>query len=147
MAIRLSLVVTFILLSVACSIDEDHPKEVYSKASIDDIRTDMDSLHKHLRGYLYRKVMDNDLSMLDETKYIDYATSQSHPSEKEYIDFLNEEETIHKVKATQKDFAVCVKSLLRQLILCDRARTAGAKHITDMNAPLDAELNLLIPNL
>lgn len=119
-----NIIVLFALIFSSCASNE------YSTSQIEKIKTDMTFLDRELSGYLYRKVLNKDLSTLNNEMYLKYALQQQSPSEKEYIDLLMKKDLEILVRAERTDFVVCVKDKRPLLILCDRANKEEVEKVT-----------------
>ena len=109
------LIFTFVVVLSACTTNE-----VFQT---DAVRIDMASLNKGLRGYLLRNVMKNNISSLTEEKYLIFVKERVAPSEKEYVYFLEEYKPEMKLRASKKDFAICLKAVRVKAVICDIANT------------------------
>lgn len=116
MTTRIILISIFLLLSSCAT-------KVITKSEGDKIAMDMTSFNTRMSGFLFRKEMKGDLTALDSEKYLLLVKTQGNPSEIEYIDFVLKDRPDVKVAAKKDDFVVCVRLIVKQFGICDKAST------------------------
>ncbi|MBI2519509.1 MAG: hypothetical protein HYV97_03805 [Bdellovibrio sp.] len=94
-----------------------------SEQDITEIRTDMAAANKRLRGYLSRKVMNNDLTNISMTIYLQELNKNLDPSEKEYMDFIKKYSPDWAILGRKAHFSICFHAKAAKLAMCDKTET------------------------
>lgn len=115
---RLNLFVVFLLIT-SCSIIQRDAWDSYK----DLISTDMASFNTRLQGILLRDRQIEDLSALKNKDYKTYVKKYIDSSEKDYKEFLEDQDSSFEYLGKRRDFIVCIKNTKRSLVICDRAST------------------------
>lgn len=124
----------FILNFISCSTC----KNEIDKALLDDIKTDMASFNKSLKGYLYRYKLNSDLRSLNESLYLSSLKERIKPSQKEYFEFIKNQSPEISLRTTNADFIICLKAIRVELIFCDKAST-GMLDIVEKNMNINID--------
>lgn len=116
-------------------------KKEIDKALLDDIKTDMASFNKNLKGYLYRYKLNGDLSSLDKSLYLEMLKEKVKTSQNEYLEFVRNVSSELILKSSNADFVICIKSIENKIILCDKASTGILDFVSyDMNLDIFEEV-------
>lgn len=108
-----------------------------SDEELGNLNGDMTSFNKKLRGYLIKYELKGEISRLDIKLYEDMMKKRLKESEKEYKEFYKLTGNEKLIRTEKNDFIICVKSIQKKVILCDRASTG----VTD-KVDFDISLNL-----
>lgn len=131
---KIYLLITCILISGCASFQLE-------KIDLHKIKIDMASVNKVLRGRLYRGELKNDLSNMTLSFYLEDAKAHQASSEKEYFDFIESQKPEFQLRASKKDFVVCLKASTVKVVLCDIATTAMTDfESTDVEIMLDQKI-------
>jgi len=113
-------IVAVVFLIVSCSVLQ--PRD---EVQIDAVRIAMGTINQRMRGYLYRKEMNGDLSSLTTVRYRAIVLSDfALPSETPYVTLIEKKDPELLLSAEKKNFLVCVKIVHPATTLCDSAKTA-----------------------
>ena len=124
----MKIIILLVLFLISCSTC----KKSIDKPLLDDIKTDMASFNKTLKGYLYRYRLNSDLRSLSEALYLSSLNERIKPSQKEYFEFIKSQSPEISLRTTKTDFVICLKAIRVELILCDKAST-GMLDIVEKN--------------
>lgn len=121
-----------LLLLVSCSLNGDPESklntEVTSSKDLEENRSmigvDMIGLNARLRAILLREEKYKDFSGFTSDVYVKKMLQYQEPSEKEYIDYMSSKDIQIVLVGKEKKFAICTKSIKRQLVFCDNSYSA-----------------------
>ena len=112
----------FIMILISFSVSCVTTQKIFDK-DLDELSVDMATFNKRMGSYFYKEVIKKNPADFTKKVYLDALSTKFNPSEKEYANFVKENNPEVAIHVAQINYAVCLKSLKKEIVLCDCSKT------------------------